>query len=71
MSCRKLCVSGVSVAGRKRCAKLERTKGAFFSGDPSLRFDAEKKNGVASLYYNANPDHAQNYALIVYLKKNR
>jgi len=37
---------GVSVAGRveKRCAKLERTKGAFLSGDPKrLRFDAEKK----------------------------
>lgn len=49
-SCRELCVSGVSVAGRKRCAKLERTKGAFFSGDPSLRFDAKKKNWGWQVY---------------------
>lgn len=47
---------GESVAGRveKRCAKLERTKGAFLSGDPKrLRFDAEKNCSGKSIMYTA------------------
>lgn len=42
---------GESVAGRveKRCAKLERTKGAFLSGDPKDSASTPKKIVVASL----------------------
>lgn len=42
--------SGGFGGGQEEMREVGGTKGAFLSGDPSLRFDAEKKIGVVTVY---------------------